>query len=57
VGKQEIKRQLGRPTGRLEDNIKMYLRKTGFGGLEWIHLAPDKDKSRAFVDAVINGKI
>jgi hypothetical protein len=33
VGKPEGRRQLGRPRSRWENNIKMDLRKVGWGGL------------------------
>jgi hypothetical protein len=39
VGKPEEKRQLGRPRRRWENNIKMDLRETGWGGINWIDLA------------------
>jgi hypothetical protein len=39
VGKPEGKRPLGRPRRRWEDNIKMYLREIGWGGMDWINLA------------------
>jgi hypothetical protein len=42
VGKPEGKRLLGRPRCRREDNIKMDLRKIGFGGVDWICLAQDR---------------
>jgi hypothetical protein len=32
------RRPLGRPRRRWEDNIKMDLRKIGFGDVGWIHL-------------------
>jgi hypothetical protein len=48
-----MKRQLRRPTRRLEDNIRMDLRETGWEGVEWIHLAQDRDQWRAFVNTVI----
>jgi hypothetical protein len=31
------KRPLGRTTCRWEDNIKMYIRETGVGDVDWIH--------------------
>ena len=31
VGKPEVKRPLGRPKRRWEDNIKMYLQEVGWG--------------------------
>jgi hypothetical protein len=44
VGKPEGKRPLGRPRRRWEDGIKMDLQETGWGGVEWIHLAQDRDR-------------
>jgi hypothetical protein len=43
VGKPEGKRQLGRPTRRWEDNIKIDFRYVGRRGIDWIHLAQDTD--------------
>jgi hypothetical protein len=54
VGKPEGKRPLGRPRRRWEDGIKMDLGETGWGGVEWIHLAQDRDQWRALVNAVMN---
>jgi hypothetical protein len=42
VGKSEGKRSLRRPRNRWE-NIKMYLRENGFGGVDWIHVTQDRD--------------
>jgi hypothetical protein len=42
VGKPEGKRPLGRPRRRLEDNIRMDLRKIGWDGKDWIDLAQDR---------------
>ena len=39
---------------RWEDNIKMYLQEVGWGGMDWIDLAPDKNRWRALVNAVMN---
>ena len=44
VGKPEGKRPLGRPKRRLEDNIKMDLQEVGYGGMDWIELAEDRDR-------------
>jgi hypothetical protein len=33
-----------------EDNIKMDHREIGFGDVDWIHLAQDRDGWRALVD-------
>jgi hypothetical protein len=57
VGKPEGKRPLGRPRRRWEDGIKMDLRETGWGGVEWIHVAQDRDRWRAVVNAVMNLRV
>jgi hypothetical protein len=54
VGKPEGKRLLGRPTCRWEVNIRMSIKKTGWGGMEWINLAQDRDQWRALANKVIN---
>jgi hypothetical protein len=54
VGKLEAMRPLGRPRRRWEDNIKMGLQEVELGGIDWIELAQEGDKWRAFVNAVMN---
>jgi len=54
VGKPEVKRPLGRPRCRWEDNIKMDLLEVGCGGMDWIELAQDRDRWWAVVNAVLN---
>jgi hypothetical protein len=54
VGMLEGKRPLERPRHGWEDGIKMDLREIGLGGVEWIHLAQDRDRWWALVNAVIN---
>jgi hypothetical protein len=54
VGKSKGKRPLGRPRHRLEGNIKMYLPDIGWGGVDLIHLAQDRDQWRALVNTVMN---
>jgi hypothetical protein len=44
MGKPEDKRLLGRPRRRCVDNIKMDLGETGWGGMDWIDLAQDRDQ-------------
>jgi hypothetical protein len=39
VGQPEGKRPLGRPRCRWEDGIRMDLRETGWGSVEWTQLA------------------
>ena len=54
VGEPEEKRPLGRPRRRWEDNIKMDLQEVGCGGKDWTELARDRERWRAFVNAVRN---
>jgi hypothetical protein len=44
VGDPEEKRPLGRPKFRWVDNIKINLREIGWGGMDWIDLAQDRDQ-------------
>jgi hypothetical protein len=57
VGKPEGKRPLGRPRRRRENNIQIDLREIGWGGMDWIHLAQDRDQWRAPANTVINLRI
>jgi hypothetical protein len=54
VGKSEEKKPLGRPRRRWVDNIKMDLREIGWGDMDWIDLAQDRDQWRALVNTVMN---
>jgi hypothetical protein len=54
VGKPEGRRPLGRPRLRWEDNIKMDLREIGFGDVDCIHLAQDRDRWRAVVNTAMS---
>jgi hypothetical protein len=49
VGKPEVKRPLGRPRRRWEDNIKMVLQEVGGARWEWMEFAQDRDRWRALV--------
>jgi hypothetical protein len=53
----EGKRPLWRPRYRWMDNIKMGLLELGWGGVDWIGLARDRDKWRALVTAVMNLRV
>jgi hypothetical protein len=57
VGEPEGKRSLGSSRRRREDNIKMDLRETGWGGMDWIDLALDRDQWRALVNTVMNLRV
>jgi hypothetical protein len=54
VGKPEGKRALGRPRRRWLGNIKMAFEEVGWGDVDWIGLAQDKDRWRALVNSVLN---
>ena len=56
VGKPEGKRPFGRPRCRWED-IKMDNQEAGCGGMGWTELAHDRDRWRAFVNAVMNFRV
>jgi hypothetical protein len=55
--KPEGKRPLGKPRRRWVDNIKMYPLEIGWGGMDWIGLAQDRNKWRALVNAVMNLRV
>jgi hypothetical protein len=53
VEKLEGKRQLGRPRRRWVDNIRMDLGEVGWGVVDWIGLAQDRNRWRALVNSVL----
>jgi hypothetical protein len=55
--KPEVKRPLGRPRRKCKDTIRMDLRKTGWEGVEWMHLAQDRKEWRALVNRVMNIRV
>jgi hypothetical protein len=57
VGKPEGKRPLGRPRRRWVENIKIGLLEIGWGGVDWIDLAQDRDKWRVLVNVVMNLRV
>jgi hypothetical protein len=54
VGELEEKRPLRRPRRRWKDNVKLHLREIGWKGVDWMHLAQDKDQCRALVYMIMN---
>jgi hypothetical protein len=54
VGKPEGKRPLGRPGSRWECGVKVHRREMGWEGVGWVHLAQDRDRWRAVMNAVMN---
>jgi hypothetical protein len=57
VGKPEGKRPLGRPRRGWADNIRMDLVEVGWGNVNRIGLAQDRDKWRALVNPVLNFRV
>jgi hypothetical protein len=47
------KKPLGRPRRMWEDNISMDLRQVGLSGMDWTHLAKDRDQSLVCVNMVM----
>jgi hypothetical protein len=52
--KPEGRRPLGRSRPRWLDIIRMDLVEVGWGDVDWIGLAQDRDKWRALVNSVLN---
>jgi hypothetical protein len=57
VGKPEGRRPLRRPSRRWVDNIRMDLVEVGWGDVDWVGLAQDRDGWRALVNAVMNLRV
>jgi len=51
---RDQKRSLGRPMHRWKDNIRMNLREIGCEGVDWMHLAQDREQWWALVNMVMN---
>jgi hypothetical protein len=54
VGKPEGKRSQGRPRRRWVDDIRMDLGEVGWGDVDWIGLAKDRNRWRALGSSVLN---
>jgi hypothetical protein len=52
MGKPEGKGPLGRPRRRCVDNIRMDLGQVGWGDVDWIGLAKDRNRWRALVNSI-----
>jgi hypothetical protein len=57
VGKPEGKRPLGKPRRRWIDNIKIDLLEIRVNVVDWIGLAQDRYRWRAFVNLVMNLRV
>jgi hypothetical protein len=51
------KRSLGKTRSRWEDGIRLDLRETGWGCVDWIRLAQDWDRWRVVVNTVMNLRV
>jgi hypothetical protein len=53
----EGKRLLRKPRRRRVDNIRMDLVEMGWGNVDWIGLAQDRDRCRALVNSVLKFRV
>jgi hypothetical protein len=57
VGNPEGKRPLGRHRRGWDGNIRIDLRDMGWGDVDWIDLAQDRDQWRALVNTVMSLRV
>jgi len=57
LAKPEGRRPQGRPKCRWVDNIRMDLQEVGYGYMDWIGLALDRDRWQTLVRAVMNLRV
>jgi hypothetical protein len=57
VGNPEGRRPLGRPRHKWVDNVRMDLGEVGWGDVDWIGLAMDRNRLRALVNSVLNFQV
>jgi len=57
VGKPAGRKPLGRPRCRWVDNIRTDLQEVGWGYMDWIGLAQDRDRWRTLVSVVMNIRV
>ena len=57
MGKPERKSPLGRSMRGREDNTKMDLMEVGWGGIDWIALAQDRDNWRAVLNEALKFRV
>jgi len=50
-------RPLGRRRRRREDNMRMDLREIGWGDVDWMHLAQNRDQWRALVNTALKLRV
>ena len=56
-GRPEGRRPFGRAKRRWEDNVKMDLQEMGWGGMDWIDLAEDRNRWWTLVNAVMKLRV
>jgi hypothetical protein len=56
-GKRKGKRPLGRQKLKWVDNIRMNLGEMGWGDVDWIGVAQDRNRWRAVVNSVLNLRV
>jgi hypothetical protein len=57
VGKPEVNIPLERQRRRWVDNIRTDLGEVGWGDVDWIGLAQDRNRWRALVNSVLNLRV
>jgi hypothetical protein len=57
VWRPDVKRPLGRPRHRWQGNMKIDLQEFGWGFMDWIDMAQDRDRWRTLVNAVMNLRV
>ena len=57
TGKPTVKRPLGRPRRRWEDNIRIDLEEIGINAGNWFDSTQDRDYWRALVNAALNLRV
>jgi hypothetical protein len=57
IGGKARRRPLGRQRHRWVDNITIYIREIGWGGMGWIDVTQDRDQWRALVNTVMNLRV
>jgi hypothetical protein len=57
VEKPQGKRPLGRTRRRWLDNIRMDLGEVGWGNVDWIGLAKNRNRWRSLVNSVLNLRV
>jgi hypothetical protein len=57
LGKRKGRRPLGKLRRRWSDNIRIDLVEVGWGDVDWIGLAQDRDRWRTLVNSVLNLRV